>query len=126
MAVFALVISFCLMILGFGGYFAAEAAERSMTAFIPTAVGILIAIPALIALRGGAARKHGMHVVVVLALLGAIAPLGRLIPSLMKGETPGTLALTSLVTMLVLCSILLAGCIASFIAARQARESEGA
>ena len=56
-----------LIILGLAGYFLTGAA--SLTALIPAAFGLVIALSGLIA-RDERRRKHAMHAAVVVALLG--------------------------------------------------------
>ena len=79
-----IIIGLLLTALGVLAYFAFAAPdERSWTALIPAIAGIpLVVFGALATLPGK--RKLAMHVVVVFALLGAVAPLGRLIPTSIK------------------------------------------
>jgi uncharacterized membrane protein (UPF0136 family) len=56
-----------LIILGLAGYFLTGAA--SLTALIPVAFGLVIALSGLIA-RDERKRKHAMHAAVLVALLG--------------------------------------------------------
>ncbi|MGE9268649.1 MAG: hypothetical protein ACQKBY_11170, partial [Verrucomicrobiales bacterium] len=65
--------------------------------------------------------KLGMHGAAVFGLLGFIAPLGRLIPSAIKGTFTLNLATGMMILMLVVCGIFLFQCIQSFKAARRAK-----
>ena len=99
MARIAIGIGTALIVLALVGYvFAAGPAlsdgstYRSWTALIPAFAGVPIALCGLIALNP-AHRKHAMHVAVIFGLLGFIAPLGRLIPALARGDVPRPLVL---------------------------------
>jgi multisubunit Na+/H+ antiporter MnhG subunit len=117
---FTVIIGLFLVALGAIAYFAFAAPdERSWTAFIPAFVGIpLVAFGALAMLSGW--RKFAMHVVVVFALLGFVAPLGRLIPVSIKNGFVFDVKSGTMIAMSVLCLILLVACIRSFISARKA------
>ena len=94
------------------------------TALIPAYVGGVLAILGAVALKPGA-RKHAMHVAVIVGLLGFLAAAGRLIGALASGKTPTTLAATSLGLMALLCLIFVVMCVRSFIAARRTRLAAG-
>jgi hypothetical protein len=61
------------------GFLGAAPAQRSLTALIPAAFGLPLAMCGLLALKD-ALRKAAMHVAVVFALLGALASGGRGLP----------------------------------------------
>ena len=108
-----------LIILGLVAYFLlSDPDARSITAMIPAFAGLPILICGLIAAKPGA-RKHAMHVAMVFALLGAVAPWMRLAKSFSEGfefnEKTGVQ-----LTMSGLCLVLLILGIRSFIAARRA------
>ena len=117
---FTIIIGLLLTALGVLAYFAFAAPdERSWTALIPAIAGIpLVVFGALATLPGK--RKLAMHVVVVFALLGAVAPLGRLIPTSIKNGFEFDVKSGTMIAMSVLCFVLLITCIKSFIAARKA------
>ena len=96
-------------------YFSSE--SRSFTAFIPAIFGVLIGIFGLIA-RSEKARKHAMHGVATVGLLGVLSGLGMGIPKVLS--EPG-LAAYSQLFLGVVCLVLIIVCIRSFIAARRAR-----
>lgn len=107
-----------LVLLGLFAYFVlADPDQRSVTALIPAMAGIPILVCGVVALVPNA-RKHAMHVAMLLALLGAIAPWGRLVKSFQDGfefnEKTGVQ-----LGMSALCAILLVLGVRSFIAARR-------
>jgi hypothetical protein len=114
--------SVALIILGGVGYFAWEsigATKQSVTAAIPAFVGIAMLIGGLVAMKNNMA---GMHIAVLFSLLGALAGLGRLIPSVIKGELDGP-APKLVAAMTVICLLFTIMAVRSFIAARKAREA---
>lgn len=119
MPTLTIVIGVLVTLLGPAFYFAST--TRSGTAFIPSAFGVLILLCGLVALAGGGARKHALHVVAMVALLGTLAGLGMGVPALLRGNPRGTLGPYSQVALGVLCAALLVACVRSFVAARRAR-----
>jgi uncharacterized membrane protein len=114
--------SVALIILGGVGYFAWEsigATKQSVTAAIPAFVGIPMLIGGLVAMKNNMA---GMHIAVLFSLLGALAGLGRLIPSVIKGQLDGP-ASKLVAAMTVICLLFTIMAVRSFIAARKAREA---
>ena len=118
MAKTAIGIGIALILVGVISYAAAE--HKSPTAFIPSAVGLLIAVCGGVALNPGA-RKHAMHAAAAVGLLGLLAAAGRLVPTLLKGALPPPAALFGLVAMIVLTGLFVGLCIRSFVNARQNR-----
>ncbi|MGJ9406280.1 hypothetical protein ACHABQ_08160 [Nesterenkonia aurantiaca] len=111
-----LIVGGLLVVIGIAGYVATGFA--SVTALIPSVVGVLLLISGGIALKN---RKLGVHIALVVALLGAfgmIMPLMSL-PELFAGESenPGAV-ISSLVTVIVLVVYIVLG-VRSFIAARR-------
>ena len=95
-------------------------AERSPTALIPTVFGALLLLLGFGAIAKPSARRHFMHAAAAVALLGTLGGLG-----MFAARFPGRgfqLATCSMLTMGLLCLVLLAVSIRSFIAARRARE----
>ncbi|QDT64625.1 hypothetical protein [Calycomorphotria hydatis] len=119
MAKKAMVIGELLFVLGIVAYFIAE--KKSPTAFIPSGFGLAITICGVLAMQEHL-RKHAMHVAALLGVIGTLAPLGRLIPALLKGGG-SPVALGSQAIMALLCGILVVMCVQSFIAARKAQAS---
>src|SRR5690606_32981139 len=91
--------------------------QTSWTALIPAIPGVFITLFGILALKPER-RMHMMHGAVVFSLLGALAGLGKGIPSLMKGSNEAGIAS---VLMAVICIIHLVLSIRSFIAARRVR-----
>jgi uncharacterized membrane protein len=110
-----------LIALGLAGYFGTG--RTSLTALIPLAFGLLLVLCGALA-RQAALRRHAMHAAAVLALLGFLGPL-RVLPQMVHLLTGGVVAHPAAVgaqlVMMVLCGVLLALCIRSFVAARRAR-----
>tara|TARA_Y100000589_G_C27156819_1_gene631160 strand:+ start:574 stop:972 length:399 start_codon:yes stop_codon:yes gene_type:complete len=100
---------------GLVGYFGTGA--ESLTALIPSAIGIILLLCGFIA-ANEKYRMAAMHVAVSIGLLGALG----LIPQLMKENQP-TAALASKITTLILCVAFVGLCVRSFIQARKAREA---
>lgn len=114
------IISLLLILLGLIAYFGlATAEDRSVTALIPAFFGVSILFCGLVALKEGLIHRIAMHVVMLLALLGFLAPLGRLIPTSIKNGFTLNAASGSMIIMAVLCLYLLASGFYSFVAARR-------
>ena len=109
-----------LIVVGAVGYFGWEsigAEKQSITAAIPAFVGILIGIGGVVSLKNNMA---GMHIAVLFSTLGVLAGLGRLIPTLIKGEASGPAPIL-IAIMTIICLIFTVLAVRSFIAARKAR-----
>ena len=118
MARLTIIIGALLTLVGVGFYAVLSVAEGkavSVTALIPAMAGVPILLLGLVALREPL-RKHAMHVVAILALLGLALPLGRLGMQLAKGAQVKPTVLASLLLMAVLSGVLLFACIRSFVA----------
>ena len=98
------------------------APHPSMTALIPTFVGVPMMVLGWLALAKPELRMHLMHAAVVLSTLGLLASLGRFISVMIRHPNlgPGIIA-TGL--MAVLCGLHVLLSVRSFIAARKAREA---
>lgn len=123
MAKLTIIIGILLTLLGVGFYVALLAVEGenpSVTALIPAFAGIPILVLGLAALKESI-RMHAMHGVSLLALLGLLLPAGRLSMKLAQGAHVKTTILVPLVLMTLLCGVLLAACIRSFVRARLSR-----
>ena len=107
-----------LIALGLIGYFAGGMA--SLTAFIPAFFGIPLLFSSLLA-KKPEKLKLGMHLAAVFGLLGFLAPLGRIIPQLAKGELQLGFATSSMILMVLICGAFTFLCIQSFRAARRAK-----
>ena len=118
----AVIFGLLLILLGLLGYLVlADPDARSVTALIPAFAGLPILVCGLVAFKEGA-RKHAMHIAMVSALLGAIAPWMRLAKAFQEGfqldEKTGVQ-----LTMSTLCLVLLVLGVRSFIAARRGAEA---
>ncbi|HEY1687049.1 MAG TPA: hypothetical protein VGG19_19980 [Tepidisphaeraceae bacterium] len=124
MSLVAILFGALLTLLGLITYFAAVfgwiAARPSPTALIPCVAGVLLILLGILALRP-AMRKHAMHAAAIIGLLGAIAPLGRLIPVAIHQGLTASAAVISQVLMSLLCAIFLVLCIRSFVMVRRQR-----
>ena len=98
--------------------------SKSMTALIPTWMGLILLVCGIIAVAKEGARKHVMHVGMLVGLLGFLGSAGRIPKALAGGEGLG-LAGTSQLLTAVLCLVYLVFGIRSFRAARKAREAAG-
>ena len=111
-----LIVGGLLLIVGIVGYVATSFA--SLTALIPSVVGVLLLISGGIAMKN---RKLGVHIALVVALLGALGMIMPLmsLPELFAGESdnPGAVV-SALVTVIVLVVYIVLG-VRSFIAARR-------
>lgn len=109
-----------LILLGLFGYFMGDGA--SVTALIPAFLGLPLALVAALGLKASL-QKHAMHFASVLALLGLLAPLGRIIPAAIKGEFVFNLAGISMVLMGLLSGVFFLLCFKFFLDSRKARRA---
>ena len=123
MSRYTIAIGALLVLVGVGFYIGlASTADSlpSVTALIPAFAGVPILLLGLLSLKEPL-RKHAMHFVSVLALVGFLLPSGRLAMLVARGTELKLAGTASLVLMAILCGSLLVLCVKSFIAARQAR-----
>jgi hypothetical protein len=102
---------------------------KSLTAFIPSAIGLVLILLVLVADAKPSARKHIMHVAVLIGLLGFVAVSLMIGPAVaemtwLRGEPNGIIQASSLkpTTMLLSAGLLLIFvilCVVSFIQARK-------
>ncbi len=112
-----------LIVLGVIGYIAGGAS--SFTALIPALFGVALAGLGAWATKGSSAEKNAMHIATVVGLIGALAPLARVVPALTGGGELGLAFLTNLL-MFIACGAFVALCVRSFVLARKARTTAGA
>ena len=118
MPITAVIFGGLLILTGIVGYVHGVMNDRaSLTAFIPAAFGLVIAILGLAAQAKESLRKHLMHAAVVVGLLGFLVPAGRLISKF--SELSLSAAVVSQLVMALLCLVFVLLCIRSFIAARR-------
>ena len=96
---------------------------QSWTALIPAIAGVPILLGSLLA-RNPDKLKLGMHIAATFGLLGFLAPLGRIIPTAIKGDLELKLSTGCMITMSLVSAIFVIQCIKSFKAARRARSEE--
>jgi hypothetical protein len=117
-----LALGVALIILGLAGYFLTAAV--SMTALIPAAFGLVIALAGLIA-RDDRKRKHAMHAAVLIALLGLLGSVRGVlqIGDVFNGTAARPAAVVSQTIMAVLTLGYIAIAVRSFIRARASRRA---
>ncbi len=116
----AIISGILLILIGVFGYvFSIIDGNTSLTALIPAAFGILLAILGIAAKSKENLRKHLMHVAVLVGLLGFIIPAARIISKL--NDLKVSLAVLSQVAMSVVCLVFVILCVKSFIDARKNR-----
>jgi uncharacterized membrane protein len=124
MAVPTLIAAILLIVVGVTGYSNQDPEKMSPTALIPAFLGIALAICGLLAFKDGL-RKHAMHAAAVLALLGGLGAPYPIIKRLAKGTEVrfSEPAVISAALTTVICLVLVAMCINSFIQAKKARQA---
>lgn len=96
---------------------------NAKTALIPFYVGDIFILLGVLSLVKPTLRKHMMHGLAVVSLLGAVASI---VPIAIRWSSMKPMAQFSVAAMLLLCVITLALCIKSFIDARRARQATAA
>ncbi len=122
----AILLGGLMILLGIGlyvGLLVVDGQPPSATVLIPAFFGTPILLLGLLALKD-TYRKHAMHVVAILALLGFLAPASRLVMQLARGAEVSVLPMISLVFMALLSGGLLVLCVKSFIDARRRQAAE--
>jgi hypothetical protein len=104
-----------LVVLGLAGYFGTD--RVSPTALIPAAFGLALVLLGLLALKE-TLRKHAMHLAAMVALLGVVGGLVRLIQKGLDLDRPASLCT---LIMTLLCAGFVGLCVRSFILARRNR-----
>jgi len=100
------------------------ATHQSVTALIPAFLGVLLMLFGWLSIAKPAMRMHFMHAAVSLALLGALAALGRLIAVMVKNPSLGIGPVANII-MAGICIVFVILCVRSFINARREREKLG-
>lgn len=109
-----------LIVVGIIGYIHGLTNDKaSLTALIPAAFGLLLAIFGAVAAAKESLRKHMMHAAAAVALLGFIMTAGRLIPRL--SELTMSAAVVSQVVMCLICLLFVIFAVRSFAQARANR-----
>ena len=109
-----------LILLGLGGYFGTGMV--SLTALIPAAFGLLLAVFGAIA-RDDSKRKMAMHIAVTVGLLGFLGTVSGLVKivALIAGGEVAPPAVIAKSIMAILMLVYVAMCVKSFIDARKRR-----
>ena len=116
----AIVMGILLDLVGVAGFVhAVSQGTTAPTALIPAVLGAIFIVLGAVSLAKPDLRKHLMHALAMLALIGVLGGAGRLMASWNK---PATVAHASQAAMAVICAITLFFCIKSFRDARKARE----
>jgi hypothetical protein len=97
------------------------AEKASVTALIPMFLGVPLMLLGLLSIARPGMRMHFMHVAVLLALLGALASLGRLFSVEIKKPSLGVGPVANAI-MAVICIAFVILSVRSFISARRERE----
>lgn len=106
-----------LLLIGIIGYaYGLYSGSASPTAMIPAAFGVLLMLFGHIALRSEGARKHLMHAALVVALLGFLLPLIRIVSKISTFTLNA--AVISQLAMAIVCLLFVILGVRSFIAAR--------
>lgn len=116
-----LIFGLILAALGPIGWFGADPDHRSFTAFTPTAIGLLLIVCGVLAMKESR-LKHAMHAAATFGLLGFFLGAGRMAMVLAKPEVEFGWAATMVTTMAVVCAVFVGLCVKSFIDVRKARE----
>jgi fumarate reductase subunit D len=125
MVTYAYAFGILLVLNGAAGYFMADADSKSLTAFIPSVVGVLLVLCGVISAIKESARMHAMHMSALVGLIGVLGALGNLARALVSGSA-SALGLTMTVVMGILSAAYVVACIQSFRAAGRARRAEKA
>ena len=119
----AIISGVLLIVIGILGYvFSLIDGNTSITALIPAAFGLLLAILGIVAKSNENLRKHLMHVAVVVGLLGFLIPTIRLLSRI--SDIKVSLAVLSQAAMAIVCLFFVILCVQSFINARRNRTTE--
>ena len=109
-----------LILIGIIGYvFSIIDGNTSLTALIPAAFGILLAILGFVAKSKESLRMHVMHVAVLVGLIGFVIPAWRILSTISNIKV--SLAVLSQAAMSVVCLVFVILCVKSFIDARRNR-----
>jgi nitrate/nitrite transporter NarK len=125
MVTYAYLFGILLILNGAAGYFMADADSKSLTAFIPSVIGVLLVLCGVISTVKESARMHAMHVSALVGLIGVLGALGNLVRSLASGNST-TLGLAMTAAMGILSASYVVACVQSFRAAGRARRAEKA
>lgn len=116
----AIISGVLLIVIGILGYvFSIVDGNASVTALIPAAFGLLLAILGFVARANENLRKHLMHAAVVVGLLGFLIPTIRILSRI--SDIKVSLAVLSQAAMALVCLFFVILSVQSFINARRSR-----
>lgn len=119
----AIISGVLLIFIGIAGYvFSIFDGNTSLTALIPAAFGLLLAIFGFIAKSNENLRKHLMHAAVVVGLLGFFIPAARLVSQMSNIKV--SLAVLSQAAMALVCLFFVILSVQSFVNARRNRTTD--
>jgi uncharacterized membrane protein len=119
----AIISGVLLILIGIFGYvFSIIDGNTSLTALIPAAFGLLLAILGFVAKSKENLRKHLMHAAVIVGLLGFFIPTARLVSQISNIKI--SLAVLSQAAMALVCLFFVILSIQSFVNARRNRVTE--
>jgi len=111
-----------LILVGIAGYaFSLIDGNKSWTALIPAAFGVLLVALGAAARSNEGLRKHLMHAAVLIGLVGFLIPAWRLVSRF--NDLTVSLAVLSQAAMALICLFFGILCVQSFITARRNREN---
>ncbi len=111
-----------LILVGIAGYaFSLFDGNKSWTALIPAAFGVLLVALGAAAKSNESLRKHLMHAAVLIGLVGFLIPAWRLVSRF--NDLTVSLAVLSQAAMALICLFFVILCVQSFITARRNREN---
>jgi uncharacterized membrane protein HdeD (DUF308 family) len=121
MPAIAVVMGILLCVLGAVSAAAAHSHGKSLgTALIPLYLGVVFVLLGAVSMAKPTLRKHMMHALAMVALLGFLAAVGS---AAARWSVSSETAKASSGGMAIICALTLFFCIRSFIAARRAREA---
>lgn len=116
----AIAVGVLLIAIGVIGYiYGVMTGPGSLTALIPAAIGVILALLGAAAQRNAGPRKHLMHAAVIVAIFGLGAMVGRLIAK-RDGITASAGDIATILTAIV-CLIFVILSVKTFMAARASR-----
>ena len=111
-----------LILVGIAGYaFSLLDGNKSWTALIPAAFGVLLVALGAAAKSNEGLRKHLMHAAVLIGLVGFLIPAWRLASAF--NNLTVSLAVLSQAAMALICLFFVILCVQSFVSARRNREN---
>lgn len=117
----SIISGFLLILVGIAGYaFSLMDGNRSWTALIPAAFGVVLVALGAAAKRNEGLRKHLMHAAVIVGLFGFIIPAWRLVST--AGNLTVSLAVLSQAAMALICLFFVILSVQSFVNARRNSE----